>query len=1347
MKGIFRSYWLSTIRKWIAIVVVATFTISPSTTYAQTILDLPAPGVMVLQSPAFVPVVLRAIKIRPDEPLVFDFVVDNGNTGFEGEALKSEIEKIAKYFLATLTIPQKDLWVNLSPYEKDRIIADEFGQTEMGRDMLAQDYVLKQLASSLVNPDTTLGKDFWDKLYAKAQETLGTTEIPMDTFNKVWIVPEKAVIYEKDNAAILGETHLKLMMEEDYLAMQKSGESADWAQRISQQASDPNRAAAQVSSQIMREVVLPEIEKEVNTGKNFAPLRQMFSAMILATWYKEAVKDSLLAQMYENKKKISGVDIQDVNMREKIFDQYVAAYKKGVFNFIRDDKDPVSGDVLPRKYFSGGVSAKELAVDRKKLEAVPVGLNPRTGQEFLAKVGAGKPARISLSSARKPGPDQSASTRVPLSAARPRAELAMEQDNPEWDALLNRQKLSPAEQLAEDVQAYAPVVAGYWGGTAGTTPYPYPIRPGVKEDLEVIPEMDEALALQDEQSGAEAARAGILGFINLEAGASSRMNVKEAPPEVVEMNGGKPSSSKATVPVGVVPEGSHKGEVVTYQDYFMHDVAGLLRDVAAEARAAGKPDRTTNNRVIILSNEEYLKEQVELTRQHKSYGLPATNIDFVLQPLAPTFQARPQDIEDMKAKNKFASEEEYQRRLAAAKLAEEKFRKYQENPEANQKELEALFIDGDRQPGGHGELDHQLIASGEILRLIDNGIEILSVRNTDNIGGKFNKQFLRSVGAFLRNKRDFQMEFNRRAGQVGGDLVIRTDNNAKVLLEQPTLKATKDAAGKLIVEPGTSYWFNSACGLMSVRYLLSLYINHKEGQSTDQDIDDLIKELREAKDSSAKLQAIAARGRGRAQKIFDAKPSKTDPNSTVVKAETNHWQLSNNAPADVIVGAVGVWNMVDLILNISFRDLAKMSWEKLKKFIGAARFFSAKQWTLSAAKIQEARDLLTKVLGRTPDDAELMPTLETYDGNKDFVGYYLKDLFEEPHVTPGIFVIGPRAKAILGDATVTIENNSGKPFNLDDYVDVLTNYFVAQGKDQVVHINVMVSEGGEVSINNALPVKTVVPDISNLKMDPQAVERSKTLATAAEVVKKELRRTYFSHVLPTDPGNGIHTSGPIDDTTNPGPKDWVNVTAMLKAHEVAPDSGFLDAVSGLIQNGQAVVSLIKPLASLTAEQVPDDVERGIVQRLSQEFDVYEGPQMTMTPEEARTFYKGHDGKDFYEKLWRFMSEKGVIRPLVLVAKDANAQLPKGWTLMRNGEAVSTEKAMQREGGIDFNKAELSMQVERTGNGIKVHVDPAEIQRIQTGGFDGLAPIVIDVIPVRGILPALGMAEPQGAGTT
>ena len=108
----------------------------------QTILNLPAPGTMLSPSPAFMPTMIQALQLSPDNPLKFNFIIDTGDTKLQGQELKDESSKLIKYFLAALTVPEKELWVNLSPDEKDRIIAQNLGETEMGRDMLAQDYIL-----------------------------------------------------------------------------------------------------------------------------------------------------------------------------------------------------------------------------------------------------------------------------------------------------------------------------------------------------------------------------------------------------------------------------------------------------------------------------------------------------------------------------------------------------------------------------------------------------------------------------------------------------------------------------------------------------------------------------------------------------------------------------------------------------------------------------------------------------------------------------------------------------------------------------------------------------------------------------------------------------------------------------------------------------------------------------------------------------------------------------------------------------------------------------------------------------------------------------------------------------
>jgi len=318
-------------------------------THAQTLIDMPLPGAMINLSPAFVPPMLRGVKIFPDNPLQFDFIIETGDPGPKSKNLKSDSTKLIKYFLASLTVPEEDLWVNLSPYEKDRIIPEQFGITEMGRDLLAQDYVLKQLTASLLFPGKKTGLKFWNTVYKKANAQFGTTEILMKTFNKVWIVPKKAVVYVKENTAFVAESYLEVMLEEDYLAAQKA-QGDDNSAKGTKAEND----VSSIQSSVLKEIILPEIEKEINFGKTFAPLRQIYHSMILATWFKRNLRESVLGKIYVEKNKVGGIDIEDKNAKEKIYQQYLEAYKSGVYNFIKEDYDVKSQKMIPRKYFSGG---------------------------------------------------------------------------------------------------------------------------------------------------------------------------------------------------------------------------------------------------------------------------------------------------------------------------------------------------------------------------------------------------------------------------------------------------------------------------------------------------------------------------------------------------------------------------------------------------------------------------------------------------------------------------------------------------------------------------------------------------------------------------------------------------------------------------------------------------------------------------------------------------------------------------------------------------------------------------------------------------------------------------------
>ncbi|HSV44053.1 MAG TPA: hypothetical protein VLJ10_05810, partial [Candidatus Bathyarchaeia archaeon] len=314
-------------------------------------LNLPAPGTMVQVSPDFIPPHLIGLKLYPDNPLRFDFVLDKGDDAVSQEDLQKESLKLINYFLAALTVPQNELWVNLSPYEENRIIPASFSVTEMGRDLLGQDYLLKQLTASLIHPDSETGKIFWKRINEMTGQVFADQEAAVDTFHKIWIVPDQAVVYVKDDMAFIMESHLKVMLEQDYLALQNNAELRE----------THNASLDKAQSEIMREVVLPVIEQEVNDGENFALLRQVYHSMILATWFKRNFKQSALGKVYADQNKVHGIDLEDKAAKEKIYKQYVETFEKGVFDFIREDVDEASGVAIPRRYFSGGfMGGKEL---------------------------------------------------------------------------------------------------------------------------------------------------------------------------------------------------------------------------------------------------------------------------------------------------------------------------------------------------------------------------------------------------------------------------------------------------------------------------------------------------------------------------------------------------------------------------------------------------------------------------------------------------------------------------------------------------------------------------------------------------------------------------------------------------------------------------------------------------------------------------------------------------------------------------------------------------------------------------------------------------------------------------
>ncbi len=353
-------------------IVVVLFTICffltnvmPVRLWAQPMLALPQPGALVGLSAGFTPVILRGIEVDPISPFVFHFIVDAGDEKLSTQELQDEVQKIVRYFLAGLALPEDKLWVNLSPYEEDRIVDEVFGQTEMGRDLLAQDYILKQVTATLTHTEDKLGKIFWQRVYQKAYETFQTTNIPINTFNKVWIVPDQARVYVQDQKAVVIGSSMDILVDQDYLSM-KNNLFHDPSMLEHEHRAQAEQTNA-LSSAVIKEVVLPELSKEINEGKNFAQLRQIYHSLILANWFKGHMRQAFLNQVYSDHNSVEGIAIDDPTSTGKIYQRYLEAFKQGVCNFMRVEYDLYVNKHIPRKYFSGGAFLNPQVIEDSSL--------------------------------------------------------------------------------------------------------------------------------------------------------------------------------------------------------------------------------------------------------------------------------------------------------------------------------------------------------------------------------------------------------------------------------------------------------------------------------------------------------------------------------------------------------------------------------------------------------------------------------------------------------------------------------------------------------------------------------------------------------------------------------------------------------------------------------------------------------------------------------------------------------------------------------------------------------------------------------------------------------------------
>jgi len=284
-----------------------------------------------------------------------------------------------KFFYIGLSIPNESMWVNLKQDSPDEIVDDDLAKTDVGKILLEADLELKKDLARFTFPSTPEGKEYWDNIYKKIEEVYGPSNAPISLSTRIWITPGEVIICQDQNSAYIYKAGLNVSTEAAYLKNKHGNRIQD------QQA----RTMNDYSSGLMQKLILPKISKEVNTGKKYASLRQVYYSLILAQWFKRKFYGAGGLYSYLiDRKNLTGLTSSNQWSKDAYFKEYQKSYIEKEYDLQVQVFNLFGSSV--RTYASGGVDFAGIftGVNPAQIKVISISSfsPPLTGQANLLEV-------------------------------------------------------------------------------------------------------------------------------------------------------------------------------------------------------------------------------------------------------------------------------------------------------------------------------------------------------------------------------------------------------------------------------------------------------------------------------------------------------------------------------------------------------------------------------------------------------------------------------------------------------------------------------------------------------------------------------------------------------------------------------------------------------------------------------------------------------------------------------------------------------------------------------------------------------------------------------------------------
>ena len=305
----------------------------------------------------------------------FDFALKAQKAEKDDEIIDIEdaTELSLNSFFIGLTLPESKFWVNLNPWEPDVIMDEDLRKTDVGRIMLDADLQMKKDFCKYGNPcESEIGEKYWELLNKKTEELAeeciknhpdeieDADNVLFSPVTRHWIVPDKTDVYETDDEVYIVD--MTLSIESDSVYEHSTYQIVNQNPSLSDECQDDLDEAAKEYGRYAMELeevmILPVVVREVNHGEYYSDLRQVYTSLALAQWYKDKIwhTSGIFTNLIDSKD-LTELESKYIWDAEDIWRDYVKSFEEGEYHCWKNITYE-KGDYIiteSRIYSSGGV--------------------------------------------------------------------------------------------------------------------------------------------------------------------------------------------------------------------------------------------------------------------------------------------------------------------------------------------------------------------------------------------------------------------------------------------------------------------------------------------------------------------------------------------------------------------------------------------------------------------------------------------------------------------------------------------------------------------------------------------------------------------------------------------------------------------------------------------------------------------------------------------------------------------------------------------------------------------------------------------------------------------------------